>query len=109
MNVSNETDLVKNLDKLVYLDAVIKEALRITPVAPYVARITKEPYQLGEYLLPKGTAIAPSIYLAHRDPDVWHDPDKFMPERFLNSSETPYTYIPFGGGVRRCIGAALRA
>lgn len=105
--VSNEEELVKNLDKLIYLDAVIKEALRITPVVPYVARITNEAYQLGEYLLPKGTAIAPCIYLAHRDPDVWSEPDKFMPERFLNSSDTPYTYLPFGSGIRRCIGAAF--
>jgi cytochrome P450 len=105
--VSNENGLVKNLDKLVYLDAVLKEALRISPVIPYVGRITNEPYQLGEYLLPKGAAIAPSIYLAHRDPDVWSEPDKFIPERFLNSSDTPYTYLPFGGGIRRCIGAAF--
>lgn len=105
--VSNQEELVKNLDKLVYLDAVIKEALRITPVIPYVARITNDTYQLGEYLLPKGTAILPCIYLAHRDPDVWSEPNQFIPERFLNTADTPYTYLPFGSGIRRCIGAAF--
>lgn len=58
-------------------------------------------------MLPKGTAILPAIYLAHRDPDIWDEPNKFMPERFLNNSDTPYTYLPFGGGIRRCIGAAF--
>ena len=74
---------------------------------PNVLRITNESYQLGEYTLPKGTAITPCIYLAHRDPQSWSEPDKFMPERFLNSSNTPYTYLPFGSGIRRCIGAAF--
>ena len=105
--IKNENDLVTHLDKLVYLDAVLKESLRITPVAPYLARITKDDYPLGEYILPKGTVIFPSIYLAHRDPENWSDPDKFIPERFLNSTEKPYTYLPFGGGIRRCIGAAF--
>ncbi len=103
----HKEDLVSQLDKLMYLDAVIKEALRITPVVPYVTRLTKETYQLGEYTLPKDTIIMPSIYLAHRDANLWSEPEKFMPERFLNSSETPYSFLPFGGGIRRCIGAAF--
>lgn len=105
--VTNEQDLISNLDKLVYLDAVLKEALRITPVSSYVGRITKETYPLGKFTLPKDTIIFPCIYLAHRDPDYWSEPDKFIPERFLNSTEIPYTYLPFGGGIRRCIGAAF--
>lgn len=105
---SSEQQLVSCLDKLVYLDAVVKEALRITPVVATIGRVTTEDgYKLGEYILPKGTIIVPAIYLAHRDPDNWVNPDKFMPERFLNSKETPYTYLPFGGGIRRCIGAAF--
>jgi cytochrome P450 family 110 len=100
-------EFVQKLDKLTYLDVVLKEALRITPVVPYVVRIVKETYQLGEYTLPEGASIMPCLYLTHRDPDVWHDPDKFIPERFLNTSETPYTYLPFGSGIRRCIGTAF--
>ena len=105
--VSNETELVPNLDKLVYLEAVIKEALRITPVVPYVIRITNEPYQLREYTIPKGTAILPCMYLTHHDPENWTEPHKFIPERFLSSTENPYTHLPFGSGIRRCIGAAF--
>jgi len=105
--VFDDTDLVSNLDKLVYLDAVIKEALRITPVFPYLLRITNESYQLGDRTFPKGTVISPCMYLAHHDPEYWTEPHKFMPERFLNSTETPYTYLPFGSGIRRCIGAAF--
>lgn len=102
-----EGGLIANLDKLIYLDAVVKEALRVTPVIPLAVRLTNEEYQLREYTLPKGTAILPCIYLAHRDPKIWAEPDKFMPERFLNSATVPFTYLPFGSGIRRCIGAAF--
>lgn len=105
--VTDKNDLINNLDKLVYLDAIIKEALRITPVVPYIQRLTKEEFKIGEYIIPKGVVIVPSIYLAHRDPDVWKEPNKFIPERFLNSTEMPYSYLPFGGGMRRCIGGAF--
>ena len=105
--IEQPDELVQKLDKLTYLDAVLKEALRVTPVIPYVVRVVKKNYQLGEYTLPEGASIMPCLYLAHRDPDIWHDPDKFIPERFLNTSETPYTYLPFGSGIRRCIGAAF--
>ncbi len=105
---SSDQQIVSCLDKLVYLDALIKEALRITPVIANIARVTTEDgYKVGEYILPKGTIISPAIYLAHHDTDNWVDPDKFIPERFLSSKETPYTYLPFGGGTRRCIGAAF--
>lgn len=100
-------DLVSHLDQLTYLDGIIKEALRVTPVIPYVIRLTKGTYRLGDYILPKNTPIIPCIYLAHHDPDVWHEPEKFMPERFLNGSKIPSTYLPFGSGIRRCIGSAF--
>ena len=105
--VSDDTELVSNLDKLVYLDATVKEALRITPVLPYSLRITNEAYQLRGHTIPKGTVISPCMYLAHHDSEHWTEPHKFMPERFLNSTENPYTYVPFGSGIRRCIGAAF--
>jgi cytochrome P450 len=105
--VLKKEDLVPNLEKLVYLDAIIKEALRLTPVVPYIARITKEEFKIGDYTLPKGVVIVPSIYLAHRDSQTWKNSEKFIPERFINSTEVPHTYLPFGGGMRRCIGAAF--
>ncbi|MDP3562084.1 MAG: cytochrome P450 [Legionellaceae bacterium] len=105
--VANDSELISNLDKLVYLDAVIKEALRITPIIPNMVRVSNQPYQLNEYTLPKGTIISLCTYLAHHDPDNWTEPHKFMPERFLNSTENPYTHLPFGRGIKRCIGSAF--
>ena len=105
--ISCESELLLNLDKFVYLDAVIKEGLRVTPVVPYVVRTVKEEYELDGFILPKGTRILPCIYLAHRDPAVWSEPDKFIPERFLDSSVLPYSYLPFSNGIRRCIGASF--
>lgn len=104
---TTNNELLQNLDKLTYLDAVVKEALRLTPVLPNLVRVTNEDYQLGEYRLPKGTTISPCLYLTHRDPDYWDKPDQFMPERFINTTEKPFTYFPFGHGIRRCIGAAF--
>ena len=88
-----------------YLDAVVKEALRIRPVVPVVARYVAEPVELEGYLVPAGSILMVSIYLVHSDPDSYADPDKFRPERFLDAAAAPGAWIPFGGGVRRCMGA----
>lgn len=90
-----------------YLEAVVTETLRLRPVISVVARRLTEPVQLGEWLLPAGTAVAPAVYLVHRRPEVYPDPESFEPERFLARPPGTYTWIPFGGGVRRCIGAAF--
>ncbi len=106
--ISEKNDWVAHLDKLVYLDAVIKESLRIMPLVPFVARVTREEnYQLGEYTVPKGTVIMSSFYLTHHDAEFWPDPNKFLPERFFDTTEAPYTYLPFGAGTRRCVGPAF--
>jgi len=91
-----------------YLDATIKEALRLRPVIPGVIRQLQQPLSIGGMELPKGVHIAPSIYLIHRRPDVYPEPDAFRPERFLGE-DTPNTYewLPFGGGIRRCLGASF--
>lgn len=90
-----------------YLDAVVKETLRQRPVVPLAARKLQDTVGLHGYTLPKGTVVLASIYLVHRDPDVFPEPDQFRPERFLDGGATPAAWIPFGGGVRRCLGASL--
>src|SRR4051794_26519598 len=90
-----------------YLDAVGKESLRLRPITPLVARRTQEPIEIGGRLLPAGVTLAPCIWLVHRNPDVYPEPEAFRPERFLEQPAGTYTWIPFGGGVRRCLGASF--
>ena len=87
------------------LDAVVAETLRLRPVIVVVARRLVEPMKLGGRELPAGVTVAPCIYLMHRRPEIYPDPDAFRPERFLETPPGTYTWIPFGGGVRRCLGA----
>ena len=93
------------LAALPYLDAIIKETLRLRPIVPIVGRVLKQPATIGGYDLPEGTAVGCCIYLAHRNPDVYPDPERFQPERFLGVQPDPVHWLPFGGGIRRCIGA----
>jgi cytochrome P450 family 135 len=90
-----------------YLDAVIEEALRLRPVIPFVGRELRQDSELGGYELPSGTPVFPGIYLTHTDENVFPDPYAFRPERFLDSPPETYSWIPFGGGTRRCIGATF--
>ena len=90
-----------------YLEAVAKEAMRRRPVIQNVARMLTEPTEIAGYRLPAGTVVAPSISLVHRDANVHADPKDFRPERFIGKQPESGTWIPFGGGVRRCIGAGF--
>jgi cytochrome P450 len=92
-----------------YLDAVVKEVLRVRPVLSIAGRRVAAPFEVGGFTLPPGVHVAPCIYLAHRRPEAWPEPTAFRPERFLEASPAPGTYLPFGGGVRRCAGAAFAA
>ena len=94
-----------------YLQATIQETLRLRPVISIVLRKLQEPMELGGRLLPAGASIVPSIHLVHRRPDIYPEPNEFRPERFIESeggrAPGTYTWIPFGGGIRRCLGAAF--
>ncbi len=90
-----------------YMQAVIAETLRVRPVVPLVIRVLTEPLRVGAHELPAGTRVVPSIYLANRNPRVYDAPEEFRPERFLESPPETFSWIPFGGGIRRCIGASF--
>lgn len=90
-----------------YLEAVLKESMRLHPVIPMVVRVLQEPARVGGVDLPAGTTVAASILLAHSSPENHPDPTAFRPDRFTGSAPPPNTWLPFGGGVRRCIGAGF--
>ena len=90
-----------------YLTATIQETLRLRPVISIVIRRLTEPVEIGGYELPAGVSVTPSVYLLHRNPQIYPEPDRFLPERFLDNPPGTYTWIPFGGGVRRCLGASF--
>ncbi len=91
-----------------YLDAVVKETLRVRPVIPAVLRRLTEPVQLGAWSLPRDVTVMPAVTLMHEDPQLFPEPKRFRPERFTDEDQgSTYTWIPFGGGRRRCLGAAF--
>jgi cytochrome P450 len=114
-----EADAVLDLDdppkadqlgRLSYLDMVFKEALRMYPPIHVGNRRTAEDMSIAGYAVPAGTRVMYSIYLSHRDKDLWPDPERFNPERFERGHDDkrpPLTYVPFGGGPRNCIGASF--
>jgi len=87
-----------------YVDAVVAEGMRVRSVAPFTLRLVVKPFELEGLRLEPGVIVAPFIALVHRRPDVYPDPHVFRPERFLGTKPGMYTWIPFGGGVRRCLG-----
>lgn len=90
-----------------WLDAVCKESLRVRPVVFEFGRKLTAPVQLAGHRIPAGHILAPSINLVHHNPDHYCDPDEFRPQRFLDQRPDPAVWLPFGGGVRRCLGATF--
>jgi cytochrome P450 len=90
-----------------YVEATINEGMRVRPVIPIVVRMVKRPWQLGEYVVPADTPVAVSIVALHHREDVYPEPHAFRPERFVGRKPGTYAWVPFGGGIRRCLGAAL--
>ena len=90
-----------------YMTAVVNETLRVRPVVPLVVRVLTGEMRVGDRTLPAGTRVVPCIYLVNRNPRVYDAPDEFRPERFLDDAPETFSWIPFGGGIRRCIGASF--
>ena len=102
-------ELVRSGDRgaSAYIEATIHEGMRVRPVIPAIGRLVQRPWRLGEYVVPADTAVAVSVVALHHRHDVYPDPHVFRPERFLDRKPGTYTWVPFGGGVRRCLGATL--
>jgi len=90
-----------------YLDAVVTETLRLRPIIDANQRMLTRPRTVAGWELPAGVAVYPAIAVVHRRPDLYPQPNAFRPERFLDGRTESYAWLPFGGGIRRCIGAAL--
>lgn len=90
-----------------YLDATIREVLRLHPIVPLIARRLTAPANVGGRRFPRGTLLAGSVHLAHLDPASWPEPHRFRPERFLGTKIAPFEFLPFGQGKRRCLGMAF--
>jgi cytochrome P450 len=90
-----------------FTTAVIHETLRIRPPAPFTARVAAQPFPIGGYRVESGTRIVVHIIAINRNPGTYEDPNEFRPERFLGARPETYAWVPFGGGVKRCLGAAF--
>jgi cytochrome P450 len=90
-----------------WAEAVVNETLRLRPPLPIVGRVVKQDFQLDGYTIPEGETLGPCIWLTHRNPEVYPDPYAFKPERFLDKGPETYSWLPFGGGTRRCVGASF--
>lgn len=95
------------LAKLPYLDAVATETLRYRSVVSDVPRVLREPLEIGDHRVPAGVAVTVMFEAIHNDPDIYEAPQEFRPERFLGQRPKPFAFLPFGGGHRRCLGAAF--
>lgn len=108
LNTLGENADSSAITRLPYLTAVCEETLRIYPVTlTTFVRVLKSPIQVMDYQFEAGTALVPCVYLVHQREDIYPEPKRFKPERFLERQFSPYEYFPFGGGNRRCIGMAF--
>mgnify|MGYP000849610670 CR=1 FL=1 len=107
LDAAGERPEPEAIARLPYLDAVVLETLRLYPIAPDGPRTLARPLELCGYTLPPGTCVAVAHALLHSDPAIYPEPERFKPERFLERKYGPFEFTPFGGGHRRCLGAAF--
>ena len=105
--VAADIPTLEELDGLPYLDAVIKESMRVLPASSYSQRVAVEPTSLGPVRMNPGTPVIFSQFITHHRPDIYVDADRFLPERWATITPSAYEYLPFGAGPRMCIGAPL--
>ena len=98
---------LEQVDRLSFMERTIKESMRILPASSYSQRITALPVELGPFQLTPGSGIVFSQFITHHMPDIYHDPEAFLPDRWLKINPSPYQYLPFGAGPRMCLGASL--
>jgi len=98
---------VEQLDHLPLLDRVIKESMRLLPPASLSLRVSTAPFELGPYQLPRGATVFFSQYITHHMPELYPEPERFLPDRWLAINPSAYEYLPFGAGPRMCIGATF--
>lgn len=98
---------LEQLNQMPYLDAVVKESLRIITPVPWNGRVLSQPTQLLGHDLPAGTEVMVSLYHTHHQPDLYPQPERFQPQRWFSQDPSPYEYVPFSAGPRTCIGAAF--
>jgi cytochrome P450 len=102
--LAGDAPLPAQLGRLPVLDRVIKESLRLLPPVVYSPRVSLRPVHVGSYYLPRGTMVVASHYITHHLPEIYPEPERFMPDRWLGEAPSPYAYLPFGAGPRMCIG-----
>lgn len=106
-HVADDFPTLDELERLPYLDSVIKESMRVLPASSYSQRVAVQPTSLGPVRIGPGTPVVFSQYITHHRPDLYENPDCFYPERWATISPSAYAYLPFGAGPRMCIGAPL--
>ncbi|KOB66170.1 Cytochrome P450 [Operophtera brumata] len=106
---SDRTPSMADMAQMKYLDAVVKETLRLYPSVPFIARTITENFTMGDLKIKKDTEVAVHIYDLHHRPELFPNPEAFKPERFLTGeTRHPYAYVPFSAGARNCIAQRAR-
>ena len=106
-NLAGGPPTPEQIDQLPVLDRVIRESMRIMPASAYSQRVAAEPLELGPFRLNPGNPVIFSQFITHHMPSLFPQPEKFLPDRWLTATPSPYAYLPFGAGPRMCIGASL--